>query len=48
MDETLEQYTDNCTDSAHNVCAKNMPMDIATASNACSLLDNNLIGIKFY
>ncbi len=47
MDETLEQYTDNCTDSAHNVCAKNMPMDIATASNACSS-DENWIGIKFY
>ncbi|MBQ8671008.1 MAG: hypothetical protein IJ525_00625 [Alphaproteobacteria bacterium] len=47
MDETLAQYTDNCTDSAHNVCAKNMPMDIATASNACSS-DENFIGIKFY
>ncbi len=47
MNETLEQCTDNCTDSAHNVCAKNMPMDIATASNACSS-DENFIGIKFY
>ena len=47
MAETLEQDLDDCADSAHSVCARNMPMDIATASNACSS-DDNFIGIKFY